>query len=68
MTSFKKLIFGALVYLLTFNSYAEIIFETDFTNDADFYHKGPTKFPWTNIGSIHPEGFSGTLIRKKTIA
>lgn len=62
MTSYKKLIFGALAYLLTFNSYADIFFETDFRNDADFNHKGPTKFPWTNIGSIHPEGFSGTLI------
>jgi len=41
---------------------AGIIFETNFVNDAAFAHTGPTSFPWTNIASIKPEGFSGTLI------
>ncbi len=42
-----------------------IIFETNFDEDASFSHTGPTRFPWSNIGSIHPEGFDGTLIEGK---
>lgn len=61
MSSFKKLKLGLFAYLLTFNSYAEIIFETDFANDASFYatHQQAS---WEEVVANKPEGFDGALI------
>ena len=64
MTSFKKLKLGVLVYLLTFNSYAEIIFESDFNEDADFY-ASQQQASWAEVGANKPKGFDGALIEGK---
>ncbi|PCJ89273.1 MAG: hypothetical protein COA54_00620 [Thiotrichaceae bacterium] len=61
MTNFNKLKFGALVYLLTFNSYAQIIFETDFADDSSFYAT-QQQSSWTAVGANKPTGFDGALI------
>ena len=61
MTNFNKLKFGALAYLLTFNSYAQIIFETDFANDGSFYAT-KQQSSWTEVGANKPTGFDGALI------
>jgi len=61
MLSFNKMNFGTLCCLLTFNCYAEIIFETDFSDDASFYatHQQSS---WTEVVANKPAGFDGALI------
>lgn len=62
MTDFKKLKIGAFACLLTFaftsSVYAEIIFETDFAEDGDFYARYQ-QATWTEIGENKPKGFDG---------
>lgn len=61
MINFKKLTFGILTFLLTFSSFAEIIFETDFSDDGDFY-VGQQQAQWSKISANKPSGFDGALV------
>ena len=61
MTNLKKLSLGTLVCLVSFSSNAEIIFETDFSEDGNFYASSQQS-SWTEVGGNAPTGFQGALV------
>ena len=60
----RDLLLIMLTYLFAFNASAQIVFETDFANDGDYYESGTSGIKFTNL----PEGFDGVRSNKGTIS
>jgi len=60
----KSILLFLFSYFLVFSASAEIIFETDFRNDGDFYDSGTSLIRYTDV----PEGFDGIRTNSGTIS
>jgi hypothetical protein len=60
---FRCILLFLLNLLFALNASAEIIFETDFSNDGDYYDSGTSFIKYTNV----PEGFDGVRTNQGTI-
>lgn len=61
MNHLKRLVFAISLCIFSFNVFAEIIFETDFADDGNFY-VGQQQAQWSKIAANKPKGFDGALI------